>query len=213
MDVPVVCTNETCDCSADTAKLADYAICQRFQTRDPLLAQDEQQDLLIECVEFKFFRGKCDVLLKAFGAFRRRHERPQHASQLRQIDWLAGRRTRQGKVEAKKIEVVFIVIMPVSGFDFPCQQPERRSKQMLDVLSEHALDAVAKVPTKLAFGHIGVADTVRLHRQCSPLRLSPLSHGIPICQAYANTDDEAARTVQDVAQRRSLSAHTTLCRT
>jgi hypothetical protein len=109
--------------------------------------------------------GIGDILLNAFAAFRRRHERPQHASQLRQIDWLAARRTRLGKVDAKKIEVVFIVIMPISGFDVPCQEPERGSEQMLDVLSEHALDAVPQVPAELAFRHIGVADTVRLHRQ------------------------------------------------
>jgi hypothetical protein len=108
---------------------------------------------LIECVEFKFFRGKCDVLLKAFAAFRRRRERPQHASQLRQIDWLAARRTRLGKVEAKKIEVVFIVIMPISGFDFPCQQPERRSQQMLNILCERALGAVPKISRAGASSH------------------------------------------------------------
>src|ERR1700730_10687058 len=88
MHAPMVCSNETCDRSADTAELADYAIRQRFQARDSLLAQDEQEDLLIECVEFKFFRRVGDILLKAFAAFPRPHERPQHAAQLRQIDWL-----------------------------------------------------------------------------------------------------------------------------
>ena len=36
---------------------------------------------------------------------------------------------------------------------------------MIDILCERALDAIPKVPAKLAFRHIGVADTVRLHRQ------------------------------------------------
>jgi hypothetical protein len=39
----------------------------------------------------------------------------------------------------------------------------------------------------LAFRHIGVADTVRLHRQLSPVRFPPLSHGFLICQVYGGT--------------------------